>query len=290
MKTAHRRLNLFDVPLWETGVASVWICLAGYALLLPRIADVSIGSLFIQSGWIGGCIAVLGVWSLLILVLKGWRVRRMQGTLDGALLPKEIDPWITAENAPKFIRYLQSVRPQGRNRLLGKPLERVLRQLALGHSTPDVLQDLQIQAQADADELESSYAMVRAFVWAIPILGFIGTVVGIGQAIGGFASSLRSAEDLATIKSTLGHVVSGLAFAFDTTFLGLVVSVIVMFPMNLMHRAEQVFLAARDEYFSEHLMLRIQRVDPPAASGVISRLAEEVRALHGLLTAMQGNR
>lgn len=290
MKTAYRRLNLFDVPLWETGVAAVWTCVAGYVLLLPRIGDIRVGSLFIQSGWIGGCIAVLGTWSLMVLLLKWWRLWQMRKALDEVLLPEEIDTRITGENAPRFIRYLQSGRLGDRSRVMGKRLERALRELALGHHTPDVLQDLQAQAQADAEELESSYAMVRAFIWAIPIFGFIGTVVGIGQAIGGFASSLRSAEDLATIKSTLGHVVSGLAFAFETTFLGLVVSVIVMFPMNLMHRAEQAFLAALDEYYSEHLVLRIQRVEPPGVSKVVSRLAQEVRALHGALTTMQERR
>ncbi len=290
MKTACRKLSLFQTPLWETGVASVWMSVAGYVWLLPCIADSRIGILFIQSGWVGGCITVLGVWSLLVLLLKWWRLWQMRKSLDVVLLPEEIDTRITGENAPRFIRYLQGRGPGGWDSFMRKRLERALRQLALGNHTPDVLQDLQVQAQGDADELESSYAMVRAFVWAIPIFGFIGTVVGIGQAIGGFASSLRSAEDLATIKSTLGHVVSGLAFAFETTFLGLVVSVIVMFPMNLMHRAEQAFLAALDEYYSEHLVLRIQRIEPPGVSKVVSRLAQEVRALHGALTTMQEGR
>ena len=134
--------------------------------------------------------------------------------------------------------------------------------VAYGQTTSEVLQDWQIQSQVDADELESSYTMIRTFIWAIPILGFIGTVLGIGQAIGGFASSLQSAEDMATIKSTLGHVVKGLAFAFDTTFLGLVVSLVVMFPMNVMHRAEQSLISMIDDYYTQHLGRRFQTVMP----------------------------
>ena len=79
----------------------------------------------------------------------------------------------------------------------------------------------------------------------------------IGQAIGGFASSLQSAEDMATIKSTLGHVGKGLAFAFDTTFLGLV-SLVVMFPMNVMHRAEQSLISMIADYYTQHMGRRFQ--------------------------------
>ena len=63
---------------------------------------------------------------------------------------------------------------------------------------------------------------------------------------------------MATIKSTLGLVVKGLAFAFDTTFLVLVVSLVVMFPMNVMHRAEQSLINMIDDYYTQHLGKRFQ--------------------------------
>jgi len=121
----------------------------------------------------------------------------------------------TSGSIYKFIQYLQSGHKGEDSNLVSKRLELALERVAYGQTPSEVLQDLQTQSQVDADELESSYTMIRTFIWAIPILGFIGTV-----AIGGFASSLQSAEDMATIKSTLGHVVKGLAFAFDTTFPG----------------------------------------------------------------------
>ncbi len=289
MKTSYGKLNLFHVPLWETGVAAVCIVVAGYVLLLPRIVDYRVGSLLIKSTWVGGLIAVLGVWSFAMILLKGLRLWRNWQMFDDVLLPEAIDTQITNENALKFIRYLQSRFPRDESHLIRKRFERALQQLAYGHRIADVSQDLQAQSQADADELESSYTMLRAFIWAIPILGFIGTVLGIGQAIGGFASSLRSAEDLATIKSTLGHVVTGLAFAFDTTFLGLVVSLIVMFPMNMMHRAEQSLLTAMEAYYSENLVLRFQHVEGTRLSRAVSEFAHEIKALHHTLSGITNN-
>lgn len=42
--------------------------------------------------------------------------------------------------------------------------------------------------------METSYALVQGFVWAIPVLGFIGTVVGLSQAIGGFTAVLQGVD------------------------------------------------------------------------------------------------
>ena len=280
MKTRQQRRNLFEVPLWETCVIAVLAVVVGYILILPLVHQTLVGRVFVKSAWIGEMIAFLGAWSLVIIIVKAIELANKRKWLEEELLPDSIGMRISSENAHKFIRYLQS-RYQGisgrsykfiqylqgghkgeDSNLVSKRLELALERVAYGQTPSEVLQDLQIQSQVDADELESSYTMIRTFIWAIPILGFIGTVLGIGQAIGGFASSLQSAEDMATIKSTLGHVVKGLAFAFDTTFLGLVVSLVVMFPMNVMHRAEQSLISMIDDYYTQHLGRRFQTVMP----------------------------
>lgn len=55
-------------------------------------------------------------------------------------------------------------------------------------------------------------------VWALPLLGFIGTVVGISGSIGGLASIL----DQAGRETAMQEVLASLRFAFDTTFVGLI--------------------------------------------------------------------
>jgi hypothetical protein len=65
--------------------------------------------------------------------------------------------------------------------------------------------------------VQSSYTLSNVFIWAIPILGFIGTVIGIGQAVGAFSGSLDQAQDISLLKKSLNDVTGGLATAFDTT-------------------------------------------------------------------------
>ena len=67
------------------------------------------------------------------------------------------------------------------------------------------------------DTSAKSYAVPRVMIWAIPLMGFIGTVVGISKAVAGFSGFLQTAEEIDQIKQAIGGVTTGLAIAFDTT-------------------------------------------------------------------------
>lgn len=78
---------------------------------------------------------------------------------------------------------------------------------------------LRAQAENDEDQMESSYALVKGFIWAITVLGFIGTVLGLSQAIGSFGTVLVQSEGLKYLKTSLQQITSGLAVAFDQLLL-----------------------------------------------------------------------
>ena len=105
---------------------------------------------------------------------------------------------------------------------------------------------------------ESSYTFPRILVWSIPLLGFIGTVVGISQAVSGFSGFLEQAGEIDQIKEGIGTVTSGLAVAFDTTLLALFLSVIVMIPLVLVERFESRLLLAIDIYINDRLLPRLK--------------------------------
>lgn len=85
------------------------------------------------------------------------------------------------------------------------------------------------QTEIEAGHAAGRYGILRLFVWAMPILGFIGTVIGIGVAVGEFSGFLSGdIDDLEMVKRELSKVSTGLSFAFDTTLLGLVASLIAM--------------------------------------------------------------
>lgn len=68
---------------------------------------------------------------------------------------------------------------------------------------------------------------LRFAVWALPLLGFIGTVVGVARSIGGLEAVI-SATPGGDSSDGLLTVLGGLRFAFDTTLLGLAAVIPVM--------------------------------------------------------------
>lgn len=85
---------------------------------------------------------------------------------------------------------------------------------------------------------QHNFAPIGFAIWVLPLLGFIGTVVGITRAIGGLQQSVTP-SDMA--GSGLGGVLGGLGFAFDTTFVGLVLVIPTMLLlMTLRARAQKL--------------------------------------------------
>jgi len=105
--------------------------------------------------------------------------------------------------------------------------------------------------------MQSGYALLNVFIWAIPILGFIGTVFGIGQSVGEFSDFIRSTNgtDLNTqMRSALGGVTSGLSVAFNTTFIALVGVVPIMMLASSLRKREEDLLLSVEEYCLEDLL------------------------------------
>ena len=86
----------------------------------------------------------------------------------------------------------------------------------------DVDEILRSQADREESMMETSYALLRGFIWAVPVLGFIGTVLGLSGAIGSFGSVLQEAGDFHAITAGLQNITAGLATAFETTLVALV--------------------------------------------------------------------
>ncbi|HIK37801.1 MAG: MotA/TolQ/ExbB proton channel family protein [Geminocystis sp.] len=105
---------------------------------------------------------------------------------------------------------------------------------------------------------EASYAVPRILVWAIPLLGFIGTVLGISSAVSGFTGFLDNTADVEQIKEGISAVTSGLAVAFDTTLLALLLSVAVMIPLVLVEKMESNLLLAVDIFINDCVLPLLQ--------------------------------
>ena len=127
----------------------------------------------------------------------------------------------------------------------------------------DVDEILRSQAEHDESGMETSYSLLRGFVWAIPVLGFIGTVMGLSMAIGGFGEVLGKSSEITEITSSLKIVTGGLATAFETTLIALVLALTVQILVIFLKKSEEEFLDQCSEYCQRNIVnkLRIMPFD-----------------------------
>ncbi|WP_436716790.1 MotA/TolQ/ExbB proton channel family protein [Roseiconus lacunae] len=190
--------------------------------------------------------------ALAILAIKLWDVRRQwkafRSMSDQSLAPRyeERSPGDDFRSrhdagfvAQQWDRYLAKLpRRLSRSHLVLRLREVLHRQSGRG-TTKHLSDDLRELSARDADMAHASFSLVRIIVWAIPMLGFLGTVIGITQTLGGL--------DFSNGTAAVDNLKSGLYVAFDTTALGLVLSIAAIFLQFPVERSEQQLLAAIDE-------------------------------------------
>ncbi|HEY5656796.1 MAG TPA: MotA/TolQ/ExbB proton channel family protein [Myxococcota bacterium] len=271
-----------DLSLGVTGAVAAAATLLFYGAVVLPLSGTYVGELFAARGWVPYVISVLSFWAAVMLLLKYRLIARQREVLELDLLPERIGERITPENAAAFAAHLSELPPSAASNALVGRIRRALHHFEARRDAREVVDQLSGQTQADVDAVESSYTMLRVFIWAIPILGFIGTVIGIGAAVGGFSESVGAAVDLEVMKDSIGSVTTGLAVAFDTTLLALVMSILIMFPASSLQKAEEDFLTAVEDYCDEKLVRRLDdgRRDTRPEDRVIRDAVAREMAVH----------
>ena len=175
-----------------------------------------------------------------------------------------LTPWdgkpVPAATAGVLLAALDGLPRRLQETYLVRRVAAVLDFLCSRGSAGELDDQLRTLADNDAIALEGSYSLTRLITWAIPILGFLGTVLGITQAISGVTPEV--------LEKSLSTVTDGLAEAFDTTALGLALTMITMFVSFLVERAEQGILEAVDQFVDRQLAHRFERVAPESSEFV----------------------
>ena len=250
-----------------------------FLLLTTPLGNTYFGQLFSARGWVPYVIAFFSLWATVILVQK-YRLHREQSRIPLLdLLPHSFGQEINTNNAPMFHSYLQHLSSLGPRSYLVDRLTWGLRRFMLRRNIYELSQQLAERTRADSDAIDSSYSMLRVFVWAIPILGFIGTVLGISEAVASFSYSVNSAASLEVMRDSIGSVTTGLGVAFDTTLLALIMSILIMFPMSSLQKAEEDLLARSEEYCDRQLIGRLREAAELNPGNEIPRESERSRML-----------
>jgi len=163
---------------------------------------------------------------------------------------------------------LSRVRQVGQDDYLLRRVRNGLESVRRIDSADNLEERLKHLADLDGEQAHAGYGLMRLIVWAIPILGFLGTVIGITMAI----ASLKPSA----LEESMVEVTGGLGVAFDTTALALGLSIILMFVQYYVDRAETGLLAAVDARVEAELIGRFKEVsvDPDSQVAAMRRMSQ----------------
>lgn len=223
---------------------------------------VQFASKFIDRG-IGGYVMAAGImllffWSCVILFVKGRKVQFQRKTLALNLVPQDPNFFLNTATAREALLRIRGSVDDTSHFLLLNRIEVALSNLQNIGQISDVSSIVNAQASNDEDQVSSSYNLLNGFLWAIPVLGFIGTVLGLGQAIGEFGNTIQLADDMSQLKESLKDVTGGLSTAFDTTLLGLVGSIAVQMIVTFRKRQEFQLLDECNEYCQSFVLSKLR--------------------------------
>ena len=254
-----------DLPdLFKSLVLASLITSVFYLIFpLPQIRTDYVHELL--DGRISELIFGLSCWAMLLIFFK-WLHQRQQlqtyrAMRDPSLLRayakgiyvKDVD--VRIKETGEFLAERKIKKFQ--NSVIFIRVRRILHYLRAIPKKEELHQILNYQAEIDYNRLQNSYTLLNVLIWAIPILGFIGTVFGIGQSVGEFSTFVRSMDTVALggqMRSALGGVTSGLSVAFNTTFLALVSVIPIMLLSSLLRKGQEDLLLRIEEYCLEDLL------------------------------------
>jgi hypothetical protein len=233
------------VPLWQWSAAGR--ASAGAGQWTPeRIARLLLGPEQIA------CYCAV-TWAGFILLGRYLEVRRQHRAFHLDLLPPDV--CILPEDARLYQRRVEQ-QSAGRPYILADMLKLALGKYAVSRSGREVSDTVQTQAELSLGRLVSSMAMVHYLAWAIPAIGFLGTVRGLA---GSLSLGGETKKDMALfIKEATGH----LNVAFDCTLVALALSLVVMFLLHAVQREEEGLVLDCQQYCLEHLVTRLYDLGP----------------------------
>jgi biopolymer transport protein ExbB/TolQ len=188
------------------------------------------------------------LWGLLVLAYKLNTIYRERRLFKYDFVHVQPGERIIPEDALDRYKELKTAverNPNWRERLLPECFLAALHRFHASSSIQDSANAVRERAELAADRLDSSLSLVRYIAWAIPAIGFIGTVRGIGDA-------LNYAEQ--AIHGDISSVTSGLGLAFNSTFVGLSMCIVLMFFLHMVQQLQEAFIIETQTFCRDKLI------------------------------------
>ena len=188
---------------------------------------------------------ILLIWALAIMGYKGRRAMHEKELLDRRLLEIPEGTSVLPQDAREYSRSLEALPEKEQDYLLPRTLLSALQRFATTGSIQAVSDTIKESCEVESDRLDSELSMVRYIAWAIPSIGFIGTVRGIGDALG---------QAYKAVEGDITGVTVSLGVAFNSTFVALVLSIIIMFCLHQLQLSQERLVLDCQRYADKRLL------------------------------------
>lgn len=130
--------------------------------------------------------------------------------------------------------------------ILSDLLKKACTKFRTSGSLSELIDIVSIQIEVSQEKAEGDQSVIRYLTWVIPSIGFVGTVIGISQAL-----IVANSGDMDKITSLLG-------VAFDTTLVALVLSIVIMWFVHRLQEETDRFHSDLKEFVIDNLINKIE--------------------------------
>ena len=192
---------------------------------------------------------ILMLWAITIIGMKTQHTIRERTLLDRTLVQLQDGVSILPEDSRNYARPVQALAEKERDFLLPRALLAGLHRFQSTENIQAVSSIVKDTCETEADRMETELTIVRYIAWAIPSIGFLGTVRGIGTALG---------QAYQAVSGDIVGVTQSLGVAFNSTFVALVVSIFLMFLLHQLQLLQDRLVLDCQNNCDERLIRHLQ--------------------------------
>ena len=192
---------------------------------------------------------ILMLWALSILGYKGQAAWRQHQLLERDLLQLPESLPIGPEDTRELAERINALPSMEKHYLLPRALLTGIERFSATRNVQDVSTAVRNVCESEGERLESELSIIRYIAWAIPSVGFIGTVRGIGDALG---------QAHRAVEGDITGVTENLGVAFNSTFVALVISIILMFFIHQLQLLQERLVLDSERYVDHWLVRKLR--------------------------------
>ena len=192
---------------------------------------------------------IMGLWVIAIIGLKIRTAVHERRMLDRPILDIPEGTSVLPEDTRPFVRSIQATLPNEQHYLLPRALLIALQRFGSTRNVQDVANSVKEICEEESNRQDSELSMVRYILWAIPSIGFIGTVRGIGDAL---------SQAQAAVQGDITGVTASLGVAFNSTLVALLISILIMFLTHQLQLMQDRLVLDTRNYCDNHLIRYMQ--------------------------------